>query len=73
MASAYLSDNDQEFKLLVKCILSLPHVPVEDLEDTLTVLNDKEWDFGESEEKHAFKEKILKYVRDSTTGVELLS
>ena len=64
MASAYLSDNDQEFKLLVKCILSLPHVPVEDLEDTLTVLNDKEWDFGESEEKHAFKEKILKYVRD---------
>ena len=64
MASAYLSDNDQEFKLLVKCILSLPHVPVEDFEDTLTVLNDKEWDFGESEEKHAFKEKILKYVRD---------
>ena len=42
MASAYLSDNDQEFKLLVKCILSLPHVPVENLEDTLTVLNDKE-------------------------------
>ena len=64
MASAYLADNDQEFKLLVKCVLSLPHVPVEDLENTLEILNDKEWDFGESEEKYAFKEKILQYVRD---------
>ena len=64
MASAYLADNDQEFKLLVKCVLSLPHVPVEDLENTLEVLNDKLWDFGESQDKHAFKEKILQYVRD---------
>jgi hypothetical protein len=64
MASAYLADNDQEFKLLVKCVLSLPHVPVEDLENTIEILSDKEWDFGESLEKHEFKEKILKYVRD---------
>jgi hypothetical protein len=35
MASAYLSDSDQEFKLLVKCILSLPHVPVQDIDETL--------------------------------------
>ena len=65
MASAYLSDNDQEFKLLVKCILSLPHVPVEDLEDTLTVLNDKEWDFGESEENMHLKRKYLNMLEIS--------
>ena len=61
---AYLADNGHEFKLLMKCVLSLHHVPVEDLENTLKILDDKEWDFGESEEKHAFKEKILRYVRD---------
>ena len=63
MASAYLSDDDQEFKILVKCVLSLPHVPVEDLEVTLDVLKEKAWDFGESPEKYEFKDKLLTYIR----------
>ena len=33
MANAYLGDNDEQFKLLVKCVLCLPHVPVEDAEN----------------------------------------
>ena len=42
----------------------MPQVPFEGLENTLEVLNYKEWNFGELEEKHAFKEKIFQYVRD---------
>ena len=64
MASAYLSDMDQEFKLLVKCVLSLPHIPVEDLEDTIKLLSDKVWEFEESPEKEDFKNKFLKYVSE---------
>ena len=62
MASAYLADNDQEFKLFIKCMLSLPHVPVEDVEDTLEILKAKEWEFGESPEKHEFKDKFLTHI-----------
>ena len=64
MASAYLGDNDQEFKLLIQCVLSLPHVPVRDIEETLEILRTKDWDFGESQEKHEFKEKIFQYMKD---------
>ena len=64
MASAYLNDNDEEFKLLIKCILSLPHVPLNDVQETLDILGNREWDFNESVEKEAFKEKFLGYVRD---------
>lgn len=64
MASAYLSDTDQEFKLLVKCILSLPHVPVMDIESTLEILNTRDWNFEESPEKEAFKEKIIGYIKE---------
>ena len=64
MASAYLSDSDQEFKLLVKCILSLPHVPVQDIDETLEMINTRDWSFEESQEKQAFKEKILCYIKD---------
>jgi hypothetical protein len=64
MASAYLNDNDEEFKLLIKCILSLPHVPLNDVEETLDILSNREWDFNESVEKEAFKDKFIGYVRD---------
>ena len=64
MASAYLSVTDQEFKLLIRCILSLPHVPLDDLGNTLELLSDKDWDFGDSVEKEEFKDKILNYVKD---------
>ena len=64
MASAYLADNDSEFKLLVKCILSLPHVPLNDVADTLDILSKREWNFNESIEKEDFKNKFLGYVKD---------
>ena len=64
MASAYLNDNDEEFKLLIKCILSLPHVPLNDVQETLDILGNREWDFNESVEKEAFKDKFIGYVRD---------
>ena len=64
MASAYLSDNDQEFKLFIQCVLSLPHVPVEDVQDTLDILRAKDWEFGESNEKFEFKEKFLNYIQE---------
>ena len=64
MANNYLSDDDQQFKLLVKCVLCLPHVPVEDIQETIDLLKTKDWDFDGSEEKLAFKDKMLKYVED---------
>ena len=64
MASAYLSDNDEDFKLLIKCILSLPHVPLNDIEDTLEILSKREWNFNESSEKEEFKDKFLGHVKD---------
>ena len=48
----------------MKCILCLPHDPVEDLQETLNLLKTKDWDFDGSEEKLAFKDKMLKYVDD---------
>ena len=59
MASAYLSDNDQEFKLLIRSVLSLPHVPLNDIEETIQLIDDKDWNFGDSPEKHEFKDKML--------------
>ena len=64
MASAYLADRDQEFKLFIRCVLSLPHVPIEDIEDTLEILHAKNWDFGDSVEKHEFKEKFLENIKE---------
>ena len=56
MANNYLSDDDQQFKLLVKCVLCLPHVPVEDIQETIDLLKTKDWDFDGSEEKLVFKD-----------------
>ena len=57
MANAYLGDNYEQFKLLVKCVLCLPHVPVEDVQETIDLLKTKDWEFDE--EKNAFKDKFL--------------
>ena len=54
MASAYLNDNNEDFSLFVKCVLSLPHVPLRDIEPTLEILSKKKWDFNESREKRGF-------------------
>ena len=45
MASSYLNDSDDDFKLFVKCVLALPHVPLNDVQETmpgskLRVVND---------------------------------
>ena len=55
MASAYLNDNKEDFSLFVKCVLSLPHVPLRDIEPTLEILRQKKWDFNVSREKEDFK------------------
>ena len=64
MVFAYLADNDQEFKLFIRCVLSLPHVPVEDIERTLDILRTENWNFGDSEEKHQFKDTFLNHIKE---------
>ena len=63
MASSYLNDSDDDFKLFVKCVLALPHVPLNDVQETIHLLDEKEWEFEEDEAKAAFKKKFLEYIQ----------
>ena len=65
MASSYLSSKDDEFRLFIRCVLALPHVPIADVEESLEALNNKIWAFNESDEKVEFKEKFVQYVKDT--------
>ena len=62
MAKVYLSEADEDFNDFVQSVLALPHVRLEDVQDTLKKL-DEQFEF-EDEDKEAFKKKYLKYVQE---------
>ena len=62
MASAYLNGQNYDLKKFIKCMLALPHVPVDDLEETLLIILHRDWEFEADEEMNNFKEKFLSYV-----------
>ena len=62
MAKVYLSEADEDFNDFVQSVLALPHVRLEDVQDTLYKL-DEQFEF-EDEDKEAFKKKYLKYVQE---------
>ena len=43
MANAYLNDTDEDFGVFVKSVLALPHVKIADIQDTVQLIDDKEW------------------------------
>ena len=63
MAKAFLNESDEEFNDFVKAVLALPHVPLADLQETINIIETKNWEFEHDLDKAAFKEKFLNHIQ----------
>ena len=64
MAKAFLNESDEEFNDFVKAVLALPHMPLADLQETINIIEAKNWEFEHDEDKAAFKEKFLNHIQE---------